>query len=203
MKGDLKELNREKAGLLVLDVQERLFPHVENSCAVFVNLQKAIKGFQIFKLPIVVTEQYPEGLGHTINGLKSCLDEKQEFFSKTSFSCMRNEKIKQHILSLPVSQWVVVGLEAHICVFQSARDLLSLGKEVVVLNDAIASRSLYDFSTSISEIRDCGARVSSIETVLFELLKNSTVKEFKPISNLCKEQNEDVINSSCCGGSCQ
>lgn len=86
----------------------------------------------------------------------------------------------------PTDQWVLIGIEAHVCVLQTAKDLIAEGKQVVVLNDAIGSRSIYDFSTAIAEMRDCGVRITSTETILFELLRNSQAAEFKAMSQLIK-----------------
>lgn len=180
------KLSRERTGLLLIDVQEKLFPYVENSCLVMHVMQKAIRGFQILGLPIFATEQYPKGLGSTVAILKGLLGDSQKYFIKTAFSCLDDTKIKQELLNLPIDQWVLIGIEAHVCVLQTAKDLLEQHKQVVVLNDAISSRSIYDFSTAIAELRDCGARISSTETVLFELLRNSQASEFKEISQLIK-----------------
>lgn len=180
------KLSRDKTGLLVIDVQEKLFPYVENSCPVMQTLQKAVRGFQILHLPVFVTEQYPKGLGHTVATLKGVLGQQQKFLVKTAFSCMDDELIRQELLNAPIQQWVLVGIEAHVCVLQTAKDLIDSGKQVTVLNDAISSRSIYDFSTAIAEMRDYGVRISSTETILFELLRNSKATEFKEISELIK-----------------
>lgn len=179
-------LTQQNTGLLIIDVQELLVNQVENACEVLYRIQQTVKGFQIFKLPIVVTEQYPQGLGRTNAAVRECLGVAQHYFTKTTFSCLDDAAIHQHITSLPIENWVIIGLEAHICVFQTAKSLLSIGKQVVVLNDAITSRSIYDFSTGIAELRDIGARISSVETVLFEILRHSEAPEFKAISQLVK-----------------
>jgi len=184
MKND--RLNRSEAGLLVIDVQEKLVKLVEHSTEILCSMQKAIKGCQLLGLPIVITEQYPQGLGGTLPGLMSYFGDNPRVFHKTTFSCMQDPTIKQAILDLPVKQWIVIGIEAHVCVLQSAKDLLAAGKQVIVLNDAISSRSIYDFSTAIAEMRDCGARITSLETVLFELLHDSKDPSFKAISQLIK-----------------
>lgn len=180
------KLIRERTALLLIDVQEKLFPYVENSCIVMQSMQKAIRGFHILGLPIYATEQYPKGLGTTVAVLKGLLGDSQRYLVKTAFSCLDDELIKKELLSLPFDQWVIIGIEAHVCVLQTVKDLLQHHKQVVVLNDAISSRSIYDFSTAIAELRDCGARISSTETVLFELLRNSKASEFKEISQLIK-----------------
>lgn len=180
------KLRREKVGLLVIDVQEKLFPYVENSCPVMQNLQKAVRGFQILHLPVYVTEQYPTGLGSTVATLKGVLGQDQSYLVKTAFSCLDDPEIKEKLLSVTIEQWVIAGIEAHVCVLQTIKDFIENGRQVTVLNDAISSRSIYDFSTAIAEMRDCGARISSTETVLFELLRNSKTAEFKEISQLIK-----------------
>lgn len=179
-------LSRPKTALLVIDVQEKLFPYVERGCEVMQKLQTAVKGFQALQMPIFVTEQYPQGLGSTMPGLKQCLGPEQSYFTKTSFSCLGDEKIRSTLMALPYDQWVLVGIEAHVCVLQSAKDLMASNKQVIVLNDAISSRSIYDFSTAIAEMRDIGVRISSAETILFELLRDSKASEFKQISQLIK-----------------
>lgn len=181
-----EKLLRDKVGLLVIDVQEKLFPYVENSCPVMQTLQKAVRGFQILHLPIYVTEQYPKGLGSTVATLKGVLGQEQTYLIKTAFSCLDDPLVKEELLKAPIEQWVVVGIEAHVCVLQTVKDLINNNKQVVVLNDAISSRSIYDFSTAIAELRDYGARISSTETVLFELLRDSKAAEFKEISQLIK-----------------
>lgn len=177
-------LQSPKAALLIVDVQEKLISHQERSAEMLYALQKAIKGMQILRVPIVITEQYPQGLGSTVPGIKSLLGDKQDYLSKTAFSCLGDAAINASLLSMPVEQWILVGMEAHVCILQTAKDLIAAGKQVVVLNDAITSRSIYDFSTAIAEMRDIGVRISSVETVLFELLQGSQHPDFKKISQL-------------------
>lgn len=180
------KLRRDQTALIIVDVQEKLIAYEDRSADVLKAIQMMIKAFRMLGLPIVVTEQYPQGLGSTVAGIKSLLGEQQRYLSKNSFSCMGEPLLQAEILEMGITQWVVVGIEAHVCVLQTAKDLLEQKFDVVVLNDAITSRSIYDFSTAIAEMRDCGIRISSVETVLFELLKNSEVPEFKKISQLIK-----------------
>jgi nicotinamidase-related amidase len=179
-------LSRKQTALLIVDVQEKLFPLVDRPCEVMENLQKVISGFKILNLPIFVTEQYPKGLGKTIDGLKAYLPENQLYIEKTTFSCVADPQFKSMIQSLPIQQWVVAGIEAHVCVLQTAKGLLDMNKDVAILNDAITSRSIFDFSTAIAELRDYGARITSTETVLFELVGDSKAAEFKQLSQLIK-----------------
>lgn len=177
---------KQKTGLVVIDVQERLFGHVERAMEVLHQIAKTIKAFNIMKLPIVVTEQYPEKMGPTIASIRELLDEGQGYYSKTTFSCLGNQAIREMMERMPQTQWVIVGIEAHVCVLQTAKDLIRSGKEVAVLNDAITSRSIYDYSTAIAEMRDCAIRITSVETLLFELMHDSKSPEFKAVSQLIK-----------------
>lgn len=178
-------LHDEESALLVVDVQEKLFPLVEHPCEMLEKIQKLIKGCSLFKLPILISEQYPQGLGKTIEPISALIPDFAAH-TKTSFSCMGDPGLAEEIVSKKRSQWIVCGIEAHVCIFQTVRGLLELGNEVVVANDAISSRSIYDFSTAIAEIRDLGARVASVETILFELMRDSSRPEFRAFSALIK-----------------
>ncbi|WP_068469727.1 isochorismatase family protein [Candidatus Protochlamydia phocaeensis] len=183
-------LDRSQTALLIVDMQAKVFASVERSVEALEGIFKIIKGFEILGLPMLISEQYPQGLGETLMPIKTLLGKAYQPWIKSTFSCLDDEAFAQHLSGLPYQQWVVVGIEAHICVLQTVKGLLQRGKQVTVLNDAIASRSIYDFSTAIAEMRDEGARISCVETVLFELLKDSRAAEFKSLSQL--------IKSSCC-----
>jgi nicotinamidase-related amidase len=179
-------LSKSACGLLIVDVQEKLFQQVDRACEVMQQIQILVKAFQMMKLPTFCSEQYPQGLGQTVSTLKALLGSSQRYLSKTTFSCLKDPKIKADLLAQPISQWILIGIEAHVCILQSAKDLLSEGKQVTVINDAITSRSVYDFSTAIAEMRDCGVRVTSTETAIFELVKDSQAPEFKQVIELIK-----------------
>jgi nicotinamidase-related amidase len=181
-------LDRSDTALLVIDVQEKVFSSVERGCEILQTLLKVIEGFQIMQLPIFASEQYPQGLGETIHAVKNQLADQYRPFVKTTFSCVDDPHFAEFIKAAPYRQWVLVGVEAHICVLETAKGLRNHGKDVVILNDAISSRSIYDFSTAIAEMRDAGIRISCGETILFELLKDSMAAEFKQISQLVKNR---------------
>lgn len=176
--------------LLIVDMQERIFASVDRGSDILHALCKLVRGFQILNLPIFESEQYPEGLGQTVAPLQTLLGQSYNPWIKSTFSCIDDPKFLNCILSLPYQQWIVTGIETHICVLQTVKGLLKVGKQVIVLNDATTSRSIYDFSTAIAEMRDAGVRISCTETVLFELLKDSKHPHFKSIS--------DLIKTSCC-----
>ncbi|SCA63236.1 Isochorismatase domain-containing protein 2A [Chlamydiales bacterium SCGC AG-110-M15] len=187
-KHSLETIKPEDSALLLVDVQEKLLPRIDRGSDVTRQMQKVIKGAQALQIPIIVTEQYPQGLGSTVPPLKASLSPNQVYLPKTTFSCMQDTKIAETILSLPVKNWILIGIEAHICILQTARDLLREGKQVIAVNDAMSSRSIFDFSTAVAEMRDCGARITSTETILFELLKDAKHPQFKEVSKLFKEQ---------------
>lgn len=182
----MKRADPATAALLIVDVQEKLFPHIDHPCEVLERLLLLMRGVQLFNLPWVVTEQYPKGLGPTIKPLRDLLGESFFYPKKTSFSAMGEAATREVILAQDKPQWIVAGIEAHVCVLQSVRDLLFVGKEVVVINDAISSRSVYDFSSAIAEMRDMGARIASTETILFELFGDAKHPQFKAFSAMIK-----------------
>lgn len=179
-------LQKERSALLVVDVQEKLFPKIQRPAETLAAMQMVVQGAQRLGLPIVVTEQYAKGLGPTIPPLLEMFGDEQPYWDKTAFSCLGDSEIRQHLLAMPQTQWIVVGIEAHVCIQQTVRDLLEAERDVVVLNDAISSRSIYDYSTAISEMRDFGARISSTESVLFELLGDARTEGFREISEMIK-----------------
>lgn len=179
-------LIKSQTGLLIVDVQERLFSTVDHAQEMLHSTLKLIQACQIFSLPIVVTEQYPQGLGETIWPIRNLLDSGYHPFVKTAFSCTDDPKLHQLFSQSSTTQWIVIGIEAHICVLQTAKGLIELGKTVVVPNDAISSRSIFDFSTAIAEMREEKIRISSTETLIFELLKDARAPEFKSINQLIK-----------------
>jgi nicotinamidase-related amidase len=180
----LERLDRKRTGMLVVDVQDKLLNAVERRCDLLGAIRKLVKGVQILGVPVVVSEQYPEGLGGTEKRLKECLGEHQAYFGKTVFSAWGDPAIEKAMRALQCDQWIVVGIEAHVCILQTVRVLLQQQYAVVVPNDCISSRSIYDYSTAIAEMRDLGARISSAETVIFELVHDARAPEFKQISQL-------------------
>lgn len=180
-------LDRKNCALIIIDIQDRLFGHVERSAEMLLNIEKLVEGMKILEIPIIISEQIPEKMGQTVLSLKEKLSSGDyKYFSKSTFSCYGSDEIRNYVKSLNLHQFILVGIEAHVCVLQTAKSMLEEGLEVVVLNDAISSRSIFDYSTAISEMKDLGIRVSSVETILFELVSDSKAKEFKSISQLIK-----------------
>jgi nicotinamidase-related amidase len=179
-------LDPSKAGLLVVDVQEKLFPLVEHPCEMLDHLQKLIKGCKIFELPTIISEQYPKGLGSTIGAVKELAGNEAVFHEKTTFACSKDNALKDAIHATKRKQWIVAGIEAHVCILQTVRSLMEEGLQVFVAIDAISSRAAYDCSVAISEMRDLGARISTSETLLFEMMGDSKKPQFRALSALIK-----------------
>lgn len=179
-------LRKDETALWVVDVQTKLFPSIDRKDAVLEKICLFLKAAQIFKLPLVVTEQYPKGLGHTLPNILSLLPENQSIWEKTAFSGYFDEEIKSHVNALACRNWILIGVETHICMLQTAKDLIAANRNVVILNDATTARSFHDYSTGIEELKGIGARISNSETVIYELIRDAKAPEFKEILNLIK-----------------
>lgn len=169
--------------LLVVDVQERLFKKIDQAEWICRNIERLMRGFQLLNLPILVSEQVPDKLGPTIARLRELL-QGEPLPPKTSFSCCGDPEVEKRLLDLPVDSWVVVGIETHVCVLQTAIDLLARGKGVVVVADAVGSRSPFDKEIALADLRSAGARISTVETVLFERLGSASAPQFKAVQKL-------------------
>lgn len=182
---NINMLNSENCLLLIIDVQEKLVSMLDKNIVterVFA-LARAAKALQI---PVLVTEQYPKGLGNTILEVKQNFSPDTKVFEKTSFSALREEGFSELLKSYNKKQVVVCGIETHICVHQTVADLISEGYEVFVVKDACASRRKYEFKQGIDIMQSNGARISCLEIVLFEWLKDAKNPCFKEIQALIK-----------------
>lgn len=182
-----QSLSTKNTGLLVVDVQTKLMPLMVQAEHVLRRMAMVIQSAQALDLPIILTEQYPKGLGHTVSQLRSLLPEQTPTFTKTSFSVLKDPDVQQALTQLSPTHWILLGIEAHICIQQSAKDLMDSKYGAIVLNDAISAGSVVELSTAIAEMRDCGVRVSCSEAILFELLGSSKHPAFKTISQIVKE----------------
>jgi nicotinamidase-related amidase len=178
-------LDREKTALVLIDVQEKLFRLMPDQEALVGHLQQLVRGAQVLKLPIVWAEQYPEGMGKTIQAVAELLS-KHVPIPKRSFSVCGHEPLRRQIQSLGCKQFVLAGIESHVCVYQSAVDLLALGYEVEVVSDAVSSRTEANRRIGLERVRRAGAAITSVETVLFELLRVAEGPRFKEILSIVK-----------------
>ncbi len=175
---------RENSQLLIVDVQEKLLPHIPVRDLIVENCGRLIQGAQLLDVPVFATEQYPKGLGSTDKAIAESLGAVPE---KVRFSCAE-------VLNWPGAaersddrhQVVVAGIEAHVCVLQTVLDLLGLGYQVFVVADSVASRSKFDWQVALDRMSSSGAVVTTTESVLFEWCEVAGTEEFKSISRLVK-----------------
>jgi len=173
--------------LLVIDIQERLHQAMEEAgkAAYIKNSAILIKTAQAFGMPIVVSEQYPRGLGLTIPEIKALLGETPAH-EKLAFSCWREASIRSAIESSKRSTVIVIGIETHVCVLQTVMDLMAAGLNAVVATDAVCSRSASDRVTAVAAMAAAGAVAYSTESIAFMLLEKAGTPEFKQVSPLFK-----------------
>jgi nicotinamidase-related amidase len=169
-------LDRSRAALVVVDVQEAFRPYA-SFAGVASSSAKLLAGARILGLPRVVSEQYPKGLGHTAPEVG--LEDEQPI-EKTVFSAVRAENFDLD----GREQAIVCGIETHVCVSQTVHDLLERGVEVHVPADAVGSRHTLDYERGLERLERAGAVVSSVEAVLFELLERAGTPEFKAVQKL-------------------
>lgn len=180
-----KLLKPEQTALLIIDIQERILPVINNHQIVVDNTLKLIKGFKVLGLPIYFTEQYPKGLGPTTRAI---LDELGDLkpFDKMSFSCSGAGELFDEFKKKNLSQIVVCGIEAHVCVQQTVLDLIENGFQVNLAADAISSRKEIDYQNALQRMRYHGAEVTTTESILFELLNVCGTPQFKEVSKIVK-----------------
>jgi len=188
---DIKDkfwLDGEKAVLVVIDVQEKLVPAMNqdlyNQLIHHANL--LIEGFKALDLPIIATEQYSKGLGHTVAELNGATD--QHCIEKTTFSCCGEENFITALEKSGAKQVLIVGMESHVCVFQTVIDLLDRGYIVHLVSDAVSSRFKSDYDNAISTASRAGAVITTTETALFQLVKVAGTDGFKIISKLVRQR---------------
>lgn len=175
-------LNTEDSLVLVIDIQEKLVNAVGNYSPVE-KARKIIQAADILKVPVIFTEQYPKGLGETVEELKAI---NSTILEKTSFSALATDEVHKKVKELNKKQIIIFGIETHICVYQTICDLLKEGYEVYFVKDASASRNKYEFKTGCELIKQKGGYVTCCEITLFEWLRSSKHTNFKEIQNLIK-----------------
>ena len=176
------KLDRERTALVVVDVQEAFRPAVLDFERVAANVAVLVQGARVLGLPVLVTEQYPQGLGRTVPEVAGHLDG-VEPIEKVCFSAAQAEGFAG---ALQRDQVLLCGIEAHVCVSQTAEDLLGAGREVQVAQDAVTSRTAENRALGLHKMERSGAVVTSVETALFELLGRAGTPEFKEVQALVK-----------------
>lgn len=179
-------LNKERTALAVIDIQEGFRNAIPDFETLAVRASTAVQGFQILGLPVLVTEQYPKGLGPTAEEIRLVPPDGYEVFEKTAFSSCGASPFVDKLNELGVKQVVLCGLETHVCVNQTAHDLLDRGFDVHILCDCVSSRFEYNRLAGLAKMARSGAIESSIEMALFELMRDAKHEQFKAIQALIK-----------------
>lgn len=180
----MRVLEDNTAGIII-DIQEKLFPHIYEHDRLARNTNILIEGLKILGIPMLVTEQYTKGLGFTVPEIKTSL-ENRETFEKTVFSCCDDPEIILELNNLDRKFVILAGIETHVCVLQTAVDLIENGFIPVVVEDCVSSRKPNDKVVAIDRMRQEGAYISTYESILFELARVSGTDQFKAISRLVK-----------------
>lgn len=176
---------KDKAAGLIIDMQERLFPFISEKEKLVKNVQVLIEGLRILGIPLFVTEQYPKGLGSTIDSIASVTGGVERHV-KTAFSCCDEPTFMEDLALSGRDYAIIAGIESHICVMQTALDMLAHGMHPVVVEDCVSSRNLNDKAIAIERMRRAGVIITTMESILFELLRYSGTENFKMISKLIK-----------------
>ena len=171
--------------LVIIDVQEKLFPVMSEKESFLKNLIVLIKGFQLFDLPIIVTEQVPEKLGNTISQVSS-LFENMEPITKSSFSCVGEPKFKRSMDLINPNEIILTGIETHVCVYQTTKDLLKQNMHVEIITDAVSSRKHDNHEIALQRMNKEGAGLNTVEMMLFSLQEKAEGVTFKKLVRLVK-----------------
>ena len=178
-------ISRTAAVLIVIDIQEKLARVMDNKENLFDNNLKLVEGFKALGLPILMTEQIPEKIGPTISRLSEKLAGIQPI-AKESFSCWGEPVFREHLESLTRRDVVLTGIECHVCVYQTALDLMANGYTVHLVTDAVSSRTPANREIGVAAIKSAGAQLTSTEMVLFELLRTAADPQAKEIFKIVK-----------------
>ena len=183
-----QRLSSENSLLVVIDVQERLLPAIQNQQQILFNVRRLLEGTRLLGVPVIVSEQYPQGLGSTVKELIPHILEGTAVLSKKSFSIYDDECIRTEINARKRTQIILCGIEAHVCVLQSAFDILRVGgHEVYIVADAIGSRFASDREMALRRFETSGMVCTTTESLLFEWCRSAEHPQFKEISRLVKE----------------
>jgi nicotinamidase-related amidase len=179
-------LDAAHAALVIIDMQESFRPAISDFAETAARIALVAHAARLLRVPVIVTEQYPRGLGHTANEIKAVLAPELEIIEKTAFSSCGASAFETALERTGARQTIVCGIEAHVCVNQTTHDLLKRGFQVHLLTDCITSRHVQNKETALTRMQQAGALPSSTEMALFELLRDARHEQFKAIQKLIK-----------------
>lgn len=178
-------LTKDSTVLVIVDVQEKLLPYVTGKDEVVSNIQMLIKFADIMGIPIILTEHYPKGLGTTVPEIKEVLKDYSPI-EKVIFSCCGPPEFLTKLKELGAKTLMIAGIESHICVQQTTLDALHAGYAVHVISDAVSSRTVWNLSIGLENMRQFGAVISSTEMAMYEIMERADTPEFKEVLKLIK-----------------
>jgi len=179
-------LEKQDCGLIIVDVQGKLARIVQHSDLFIANVKKLIKCCSILNIPIIWLEQNPQGLGHTIAEILESMDEPPRVNEKFHFNALLEEPIKKVIKDTGKRQWLVAGMEAHICVYQTVLGLIKQDFECEVITDCISSRLQSNIDVAVQKMQKKGADITTLEMCIYELVKDARADEFKQILSVIR-----------------
>ena len=170
---------------LVIDIQEKLFPHIDDHNRLLTNSKILLSGLKVLDIPIIVTEQYPKGLGSTINEISKLITDFSPI-EKLSFNCCGEAKFLKEVQIYAKRNILILGIETHVCVLQTVMDLIERGYHPVIIEDCVSSRKPKDRETALKRMAREGVIITTYESILFELCEVAGTDQFKQISKLVK-----------------
>lgn len=177
-------LHTENSLLLIIDVQEKFKPILFNADALVENISRMVRGCNLLDVPVVVSEQYPKGLGSTVSEITAHLYPETPILEKFAFGCCGEPTIETLLTQYNRKQIMICGIEAHICVNQTVVALLQAGYDVHLIEDAIGTRHEHNYHIALQKLTQLGALPSCVEMALFELMGTSKHPRFKEIQAL-------------------
>jgi len=178
-------LKTKDAVLVVVDIQGKLATLMDRKEEFYANIVRMIRGAQVLEIPIIWNEQLPDKLGPTIDEIKDALPGQTPLVKRT-FSCCGNPDFLSEIKAIGHRQVILAGMETHVCVYQTALDLLDDGYEVYVVADAVSSRSAENKRIALDAMRDAGIKITSVEMSLFEMIQVAEGNKFKEVIKIVK-----------------
>jgi nicotinamidase-related amidase len=178
-------LTIENSLLVVIDIQGPLAQKMHDKASCYESVIKMIKGAQVLNVPIIVTEQIPQKLGHTLPEIASLFSAFQPI-TKVSFSCWGEKVFAEKLRATSRKQILLTGIESHVCVYQTALELKSLGYDVYLVSDCISSRTAENKSIAIARMTGEGVKLTSAEMALFELMKTAEAEKFREVAKVVK-----------------
>ena len=185
----MMHLNRKMSQLLIIDIQDKVFAPIPNGAQIIDRTIKLIEAATLLEIPITVSEHYPKGIGATIAPIRRALGDDVPTFEKLHFSCLKDEALRlrfEENRDLGRGQIVIAGLETHVCVGQTALNLITEGYEVFLAADATGARSDLSRELAFARLRQAGAIIVDSEMVIFEWLEKAGTAEFKSMLPLLK-----------------